>query len=105
MRRVHDYVRALVQADRFGGRVVARDADTLLLYDVPVWGDAQADAVRRRFPACEVSCLACPTSLSGFAVVLRVRGGGASTLWATAFGLACLAVCALLRQLALRAAA
>ena len=101
MQPVHRYVHALVQADRFGGRIVARDSDTLLLYDVSSWDDAQAETVRRRFPACEIGCLASTTSLSGFVVVIRQRHDPNTALWTTALGLTCLAVCMAMRHLLL----
>ena len=93
MRQVNDYVHTLVQTNRFGGRLVERDADTLLLYDVSTWGDVQAEAVRRRFPACDIACLASTTSLSGFIVVIHQKCHPTTTLWTTALGLMCVGVC------------
>ena len=93
MQQVHRYLHTLVQADRYGGRIIVRDADTLLLYDVSAWGDAQAEAVRRRFPSCGILCLASSTSLSGFVVVIHQKRDPTITLWTTALGLTCVAVC------------
>ena len=60
-----------------------RDAQTLLLYDVSLWGDEHARAVRARFPECDVSCMANGNSMSGF-VVMIARGPclhGRRCLW------------------------
>jgi len=88
MEPVQRYLRELLQTDKYGGRVIMRDEHTLILYDTPGWGDRQAQAVRGRFPECEVSCLAHAQSMSGFIVVIRRHAHPRASLWASLFILA-----------------
>lgn len=88
MERIRGFVGRLINADRYGGRIILRDEHTLILYDVPTWGDDQTTAVRQRFPECDVSMQAHPSSLSGFIVVIRSHGNGGAWLWAATLGLA-----------------
>ena len=83
MENVEAFLRALTHMDRFGGRVVCRDTRTLLVYDLPVWSDEQAHALRRRFPECEVQCSANTHSLSGFIVRVRRAHAPWASVWAT----------------------
>ena len=92
MEPVQRYLRDLLQTDRYGGRVIVRDEHTLILYDAPGWGDRQAQAVRAKFPECEVSCLAHGQSMSGFIVVIRRHAHPRASLWASLFVLALAAV-------------
>jgi hypothetical protein len=50
------------------------DSDTILLYDVPSWPGARTDALRERFPHCDIDIhQAQNTSASGFVVVVSTR--------------------------------
>jgi hypothetical protein len=89
MEDVRRFVTQLIRAERHGGRIIARDAQTLLLYDVSLWGDEHARAVRGRFPECDVSCMANGNSMSGF-VVMIARGPCAGSAWASMFVVALL---------------
>lgn len=88
MEPLQRYLREILHTDRFGGRVIIRDDHTIILYDTPSWGDAQAHLVRAKFPECEVSCLAHAQSMSGFIVVIRRHAHPGASLWASLFILA-----------------
>ena len=88
MEPVRAFIRETLQTDRYGGRVIMRDENTLILYDTPGWGDRQAHMVRAKFPECEVSCLAHAQSMSGFIVVIRRHAHPRASLWASLFILA-----------------
>jgi len=74
--------------ERSGARIVRRDERTLLLYDLQQWSDDQAHALRRRFPECEVQCVASTHSLSGFVVRVRRAHVAWGPMWASALLLA-----------------
>ena len=88
MEPVRGFVSRLILTDRYGGRFIQRDEETLILYDVPSWGEDQTAAVRGRFPECDISMQAHSGSLSGFIVVIRSHSGRGAWLWATTLGLA-----------------
>lgn len=57
-----------------GGRLVTGDRDTVLIYDVPSWPGTRTDALRERFPNCDVDVhQAQNNSASGFVVVVTTR--------------------------------
>ena len=57
-----------------GGRIVVSNSDTILIYDVPSWPGERTDALRQRFPRCDIDIHQAPNvSASGFAVVVSVR--------------------------------
>ena len=85
MEEVCRFVTQLVRADRNGGRAIARDAHTVLLYDVSQWGDDHARAVRARFPECDVSCMANCNSMSGFVVIITRHCQPRAQVWASVF--------------------
>jgi hypothetical protein len=70
MERVHKYLNQLVQSQRFGGRIVARDERTLIVFDTPSWGERECKAIRSKFPECSVEVHAFDGSLSGFIVLI-----------------------------------
>ena len=70
MESVQRYLNALLQTQRYGGRIVARDEKTLIVYDNPQWSDREARALRARFPECDVSVQASDSSMSGFILVV-----------------------------------
>ena len=92
MEPIQRYLRVLLQTDMYGGRVITRDENTIILYDTPGWGDREANALRARFPECEVSCLAHGQSMSGFIVVIRRHAHPRASLWASMFVLALIGV-------------
>lgn len=57
-----------------GGRIVVNNTDTILIYDVPSWPGERSDALRQRFPRCDVDIhQAHNVSASGFAVVVNIN--------------------------------
>jgi hypothetical protein len=70
MERVQSFLSELLRSQRFGGRVVARDEKTLIVFDTPSWGERESRAVRAKFPECDVEVHAFDGSLSGFIVII-----------------------------------
>lgn len=85
--RLRAFVESFLSVERYGGRCVARDERTLLVYDVGRWGPEQTRAVLAAFPGCEVGLEACASSLSGFVVVLRAEPQPYTTAGASLFAL------------------
>jgi len=57
-----------------GGRVVVTDPNKIVLYDLPCWPGTRTDALRQRFPNCDVDIFqAQNNSASGFVVVVTTR--------------------------------
>ena len=75
------FITQMIQMDVFGGRVVQKDPQTLVLYDVPAWGDVQSHSVRSRFPSCEVSYMSSQSSLSGFIIVIKKHESAQVATW------------------------
>ena len=75
------FVTQLIQMDVFGGRAMQKDAQTLVLYNVPAWGDIQSHSVRSKFPSCEVSYMSSQSSLSGFIIVIKKHESAQVTTW------------------------
>lgn len=92
MRDVMRFIEKEMQTSRLGGRMTHRDPQTLVLYDMSVWGDEQSHTMRARFPECSVSLMASSSSMSGFIVIIRRHGRHAESAWAGAFVLAGMAV-------------
>jgi len=92
MRDVAAYIEKEMSTTRLGGRMSHRDAQTLVLYDMAVWGDEQSHTVRARFPECSISLMAASSSMSGFIVIIRRHGRHAESMWALAYVLAGMAV-------------
>lgn len=92
MDSVRLYLRESLRMDRCGARTIDRDEHTLILYDVPEWGDAHACRLRARFPDCEVTVSANANSLSGFVVIVRRCAHPRARLWAAVLVLALMAV-------------
>jgi hypothetical protein len=71
---VESFLRKLCGTTFEGGRVVRGDSDTILLYDVPSWPGVRTDALRERFPHCDIDVhQAQNSSASGFVVVVSMR--------------------------------
>lgn len=81
MEKERRFVTQLIQMDVFGGRSVQKDSQTLVLYDVPAWGDTQSHAVRSKFPSCEVSYMTSQSSLSGFIIVIKKHESAQVAAW------------------------
>ena len=89
---VRRYLRESLRMDRCGARAIERDEHTLILYDVPEWGDLHACRLRARFPDCDVLMSSNSHSLSGFVVVIRRCTHPRARLWAAVLVLALMAV-------------
>lgn len=85
MEPIRAYIKQLVCMDRMGGRIVARDDHTLVLYDIPFWDESLSNAVRLGHPECEIQCLASTASLSGFIVVVKRHIPAVVSLWSGVF--------------------
>jgi hypothetical protein len=71
---VESFLRKLCGTTFEGGRVVRGDSDTILLYDVPSWPGIRTDALRQRFPHCDIDVhQAQNSSASGFVVVVSMH--------------------------------
>jgi hypothetical protein len=71
---IASFLRKLCGTTFEGGRVVMGHSDTILLYDVPSWPGTRTDALRERFPHCDVDVhQAQNSSASGFVVVVSMR--------------------------------
>ncbi|KAJ1483623.1 hypothetical protein T484DRAFT_1747006 [Baffinella frigidus] len=71
---VESFLRKLCDTTFEGGRVVRGDSDTIVLYDVLSWPGARTDALRQRFPHCDVDVhQAQNSSASGFVVVVSMH--------------------------------
>ena len=67
------FLARLIRSDRHGGRTLRLDDNTLVLYDCCQWSDAHSQAVRDRYPECEIGIQPCQSSLSGFMVVFTLH--------------------------------
>jgi hypothetical protein len=92
MEAVKAHLRQSLRMERSGARVITRDEHTLILVDLPEWGDGDACRLRARFPDCEVSVASSPISLSGFTVVVRRHAHPRARLWASLLALALVVV-------------
>jgi hypothetical protein len=71
---VESFLRKLCDTTFEGGRVVRGDSDTIVLYDVPSWPGTRTDALRQRFPHCDIDVhQAQNSSASGFVVVVSMH--------------------------------
>jgi hypothetical protein len=60
------------------------DDQTLVLYDCGVWTDAHTQAVKTKFPECDIAVMQSQASLSGFIVVFRMHRDRSFYTWVTA---------------------
>jgi hypothetical protein len=73
-KQIEHFLQKLCDTTFEGGRVVTNGPDTVILYDVPTWPGVRTDALRQRFPHCDVDVQQAPhTSASGFAVIVTTR--------------------------------
>jgi hypothetical protein len=74
----------LIDSNRHGGRTIRTDESTVVLYDCGQWSDTHSQAVRARYPECEVEIMQSDGSLSGFIVVVKVHRDMSAYSWMTA---------------------
>jgi len=93
MERVQSFLSELLRSQRFGGRVVARDEKTLIVFDTPSWGERESRAVRAKCPERDVEVHAFDGSLSGFIVIVTRAKEPFAAASETAFLLLLICVC------------
>jgi hypothetical protein len=71
IKQVSVFLENLCKTTFEGGRLVVGDSNTVLLYDVPSWPGSRTDALRERFPHCNIDVHQADTSASGFVVVVN----------------------------------
>ena len=74
----------MINSDRYGGRTMQTDDQTLVLYDCGVWTDTHTQAVKVKFPECDIAVMQSQASLSGFIVVFRMHRDRSLYTWVTA---------------------
>jgi hypothetical protein len=84
MNTLPQFLLRLIDSNRHGGRAIRTDESTVVLYDCGQWSDAHSQAVRDRYPECEVDILQSDGSLSGFIVVVKAHGDVSAYAWVTA---------------------
>ncbi len=75
-----------INSERFGGRTVRSDDQTVVLYDCGTWTEEHSRMVRAKYPECDITITHCQASLSGFIVVFRLRRDRSLYAWITATG-------------------
>jgi hypothetical protein len=91
----------MIDSDRYGGRTVLTDENTLVLYDCGVWTDAHTQAVKNKFPECEIVVMQSQVSLSGFIVMFRIHRDRSLMAWITVAAIVFALLVVTARQLAL----
>ena len=99
MDRVEQFLCAMLQVERHGGRVKRPNEQTLVFMDISSWGYAQTELLRRHFPCCDVRCEANTASLSGFVIIIERKWQDQTTIWFTIYLSVLLAVGSSLRYL------
>lgn len=88
MDRLKTLILRLANVDRVGGRVVAVDGRTLVLYDCMHWSCNYAEKVQSAHPEVQISVHSCRQSLSGFSVTFRLdASSGRELTWCLVIGL------------------
>ena len=84
MNTLPQFLLRLIDSNRHGGRTISTDESTVVLYDCGQWSDTHSQAVRDRYPECEVEILQSDGSLSGFIVVVKAHRDLSVYSWVTA---------------------
>jgi hypothetical protein len=80
------FVLRLIDSNRHGGRTILTDDNTVVLYDCGHWSDTHSQAIRERYPECEVEIMPSDGSLSGFIVVVKAHRDQSINSWIMATG-------------------
>jgi hypothetical protein len=83
----------LIDSNRHGGRTLRTDEQTVVLYDCGVWTDTHSQAVKAKYPECDIAITQSHGSLSGFIIVFKLHRDRSLYTWITAT--ACVFVCLL----------
>jgi hypothetical protein len=78
------WILRMINSDRYGGRTMRTDENTLVLYDCGVWTDTHTQAVKSKYPECDIAVMQSQASLSGFIVVFRIHRDTSLYAWVTA---------------------
>jgi hypothetical protein len=84
MDTLQSWLLKMIDSDRYGGRTMRTDEQTVVLYDCGVWTDAQSQAVRSKYPECDIAVTQSQGSLSGFIVVFKLHRDRSLYKWVTA---------------------
>ena len=84
MNTLPQFLLRLIDSNRHGGRTIRTDENTVVLYDCGQWSDAHSQALRDRYPECEVEIMQSDGSLSGFIVVIKTHRDLSAYSWITA---------------------
>ena len=84
MNTLPQFLLRLIDSNRHGGRTIRTDESTVVLYDCGQWSDAHSEAVRNRYPECEVEIMQSDGSLSGFIVVVKIHRDPSAYSWVSA---------------------
>ena len=76
----------MIDSNKYGGRTMRTDEQTVVLYDCGVWTDSHAQAVKTKYPECAIAITQSHASLSGFIVVFRMQRDRSLYAWITAMG-------------------
>jgi hypothetical protein len=90
-----------INSERYGGRTVRTDEQTVVLYDYGTWTEGHSRAVRAKFPECDIAITQCQASLSGFIVLFKLKRDRSLYAWITATAVVLALVLLTARQMAL----
>jgi hypothetical protein len=93
----------MINSDKYGGRTIQTDEQTVVLYDCGVWTDAHSQAVKSKYPECDIAITQSLGSLSGFIVVLKLHRDRSLNTWVTATALVFVLLLVTARQMVLSA--
>ena len=84
LQHLQSWLHKVADTNKYGGRTVQSDGQTVVLYDCGTWTDAHSRMVRGKYPECDITVTQCQASLSGFIVVFRLRRDKSLCAWITA---------------------
>lgn len=84
MDSLQSWLHRTINSDRYGGRTVRTDEQTVVLYDYGTWTEGHSRMVRTKFPECDITITQCQASLSGFIVLFKLKRDRSLYTWITA---------------------
>ena len=85
MESIDNFLRGQLQMERNGGRIKHSGCNTVEVWDVSTWGEAQTEKLKQYFPWSSVRYAANSNSLSGFVVIIEQKWRGQVTSWFTIY--------------------
>jgi hypothetical protein len=73
-----------IDSNRYGGRTMRTDENTVVLYDCCTWTDGHTRLVKGRYPECDITVTQSHASLSGFIVVFKMHRDRSLSMWVVA---------------------